>query len=61
MSGIGFDTHIALKREEHDRLLTLGRTLEATLGARLSPRQVVLYMLKREERRRKRKPEGVQS
>jgi hypothetical protein len=47
MAGNGFPTHIALKREEHERLLALGKLI----GADLSPRQVVLWMLKREEAR----------
>lgn len=50
MSGKGFDTHISLKRDEHDRLVKLG----AVIGGSLSPRQVILYLLKREESRLRR-------
>lgn len=50
MAGNGFDTHIALKRDEHDRLLKLG----AAISGSLSPRQVILFMLKREEARLRR-------
>ena len=46
-----FPTHIALKREEHDRLLALGAKLGEKLGVKLSPREVVLYMLKNEEKK----------
>ena len=50
MAGTGFDTHISLKRDEHERLLKVG----TVIGGSLSPRQVVLFLLKREEARLRR-------
>ncbi len=46
MAGNGFGHHIALKTEEIERLRVYG----ATLGAPLSPRQVLLHLLTQAER-----------
>ncbi len=42
-----FLTHIAMKPEEMERLRAFG----ASLGAPMSPRQVVLFLLSRAERK----------
>lgn len=42
-----FPTHIALKRDEMGRLKAYG----ARIGAAMSPRQVVLYLLTKAEKK----------
>jgi hypothetical protein len=48
--GTALVTHVNLTREEHNRLLAIGARLGAPIGVQLSARQVLIYLLSKDEK-----------